>query len=349
MRVMVTGHLGYIGSILTGMLADRGHDVVGLDTGYFSDCKLFDPDDRVIQAINLDVREVDEGDLDGIDGIVHLAALSNDPMGQVDPKLTDEINHLGTVRLARAARDAGVRRFVLSSSCSMYGASDTSAPLTEEAPFNPVSAYALSKVDGEREVSNLAAEGFSPVFLRNATAYGVSPRIRFDLVLNEFVGLAVTIKKILMKSDGTPWRPLVHIADISRACIAALEAPVEAVHNESFNIGMENQNFQMKEVAEAVCEHIPGCEVVYTGEHAGDNRTYRVSFEKAASKLPGFEPQWTLEKGIIELRDALCTVDGLCDAIVDRRYTRLHQLQHLMSEGFVDSNLRPSGALNAAT
>ena len=348
MKVLVTGHLGYIGSVLTGVLADSGHEVVGLDIGYFSDCELLPADDRVSRWIRKDVRDVDVQDLEGIDRVVHLAALSNDPMGQIDPRLTDEINHRGSVHLAETARAAGVRRFVLSSSCSMYGASNTSEPLTETADFNPVSAYAKSKVDAESGISALADESFSPVFLRNATAYGVSPRLRFDLVLNELVALAVSCGEIRVKSDGTPWRPLVHIKDISRACLAALGAPRQAVHNEAFNVGKDGQNFQMREVAEAVRDHVPGCEVVFTGEHISDSRTYRVSFDKAADCLPGFTAEWTLERGICELRDRLRGLSISTDTLTDRRYVRLHQLQHLIDSGEIDKDLRMSTEVGVA-
>lgn len=341
MNVLVTGHLGYIGTVLTPVLHAAGHTVVGLDTGYFEDCLLpkAETPERPDRELRKDVRNVGMDDLKGIDAVVHLAALSNDPMGQINPALTDEINHRASVELGKKAREAGVGRFIFSSSCSMYGAADGDAALTEKAPFNPVSAYALSKAHAEAGLSALACDSFSPVFLRNATAYGISPRMRFDLVLNEFVGWALSTGKVRVKSDGTPWRPVAHVEDICNACVAALEAPREVIHNQSFNVGQDSENFQVREIVEAVREAVPGCEVEYTGEYQGDRRSYRVCFKKIREALPGFQPRWNLKKGAEELYACLRDLDLSVETFQGRRFVRLKQLRHLMDAGCLKSDL----------
>lgn len=341
MNILVTGHLGYIGTVLTRVLHRAGHTVTGVDTGYFEDCLLPNAEtpERPDWELRKDVRTVGVDDLKGVEAVVHLAALSNDPMGQVNPALTDEVNHRASVELGRKAREAGVARFIFSSSCSMYGAADGDVALTEEAPFNPVSAYALSKVHAEAGLSALACDSFSPVFLRNATAYGVSPRMRFDLVLNEFVGWALSTGKVRIKSDGTPWRPLVHVEDICNACVAALEAPREVVHNQAFNIGQDSENFQVKDIVEAVRQTVPGCEVEYTGEHQGDRRSYRVCFKKVREVLPGYLPRWNLKKGAEELYGFLKDLSLSVETFQDRKFTRLKQLQYLMNAGYLKSDL----------
>jgi nucleoside-diphosphate-sugar epimerase len=341
MNVLVTGHLGYIGTVLTRILHRAGHTVTGVDTGYFEDCLLPNAEtpERPDRELRKDIRAVGVEDLRGIEAVVHLAALSNDPMGQLNPALTDEINHRASVELGRRAREAGVARFVFSSSCSMYGAADGDAALTEEAPFNPVSAYALSKVHAEAGLSSLACDSFSPVFLRNATAYGVSPRMRFDLVLNEFVGWALSTGKVRIKSDGTPWRPLVHVEDICNACVAALEAPREVIHNQAFNVGQDSENFQVREIVEAVREVVPGCEVEYTGEHQGDRRSYRVCFAKIRECLPDFRPRWGLRRGAKDLYQSLKGLEFSLELFQDRKYTRLKQLQYLTAAGHLRDDL----------
>ena len=339
MNVLITGHLGYIGAVLTRMLHERGHTVVGLDTGYFADCTMSNDPDVPDRELRKDIRAVDAGDLEGVEAVVHLAALSNDPMGQLDPCLTDAINHRASVDLARKAREAGVSRFIFSSSCSMYGAADGDAALTEEAPFNPVSAYAQSKIDTEAGLASLADASFSPVYLRNATAYGLSPRLRFDLVVNNLMGWAVATGKVRIMSDGTPWRPLVHVEDICNACTAVLGAPREAIHNEAFNVGQEGENFQVRDIAEVVREIVPGCEVEYTGENQGDRRSYRVCFRKISEQLPGYRARWTLKRGAEALYRFLRDTGLSLDLFQDPRFTRLAQLEYLMKCGYIGADL----------
>ena len=337
MNVLTTGHLGYIGSVLTPILNERGYTTVGLDTAYFEDCLISQNAVKPAREIRKDIREVGVEDLEGIDAVIHLAAISNDPMGQLNPGLTDQVNHLASVELARKAKEAGVARFVFSSSCSMYGAADGKSMLTEEAPFNPVSAYALSKVQTEAGLQDLASADFSPVYLRNATAYGLSPRLRFDLVLNNLVGWALATEKIRIMSDGTPWRPMVHVEDICGACIAVLEASREAIHNQAFNVGRDSENFQVRDIAEVVRQTVPGCEVEFTGENQGDSRSYQVSFQKVAEQLTGFRPRWTLQAGADELYRFLQNVNLTLQMFQDRRFTRLAQFKHLMETGQLDA------------
>jgi nucleoside-diphosphate-sugar epimerase len=339
MRVLITGHLGYIGPVMVRTFKQAGHFVAGLDAGFFRECLTsadeIQPDREVIK----DVRYIETSDLVGFHCVVHLAALSNDPMGELAPELTLEINHEGSVRTARAAKEAGVSRFIFASSCSLYGAADTAVPLTESSPFNPVSAYAVSKVKTELALRELADETFTPVYLRNATAYGVSPRLRFDLVLNNLMAWAKTSGHIRVTSDGTPWRPLVHIEDISHAALCAAEAPQEAVHNEAFNIGRNDANYRVRDIAAAVAQQVTGADLNITGETAGDLRSYRVSFEKAANGLPGFRPKWTLERGCEELEDWFRLRQETVESFQSRRYIRLKQLKHLLSERVLTEKL----------
>jgi nucleoside-diphosphate-sugar epimerase len=340
MKVLVTGHLGYIGPVLLRLLKEGGHSVTGLDSGYFDECLV--PGETEVQpdrSIVRDLRQIEKADLEGHDAIVHLAGLSNDPLGQVAPKLTEDINDLASIRMAKMAKAAGIKRFVFASSCSLYGAADNSKPLTEEAAFNPVSAYAVSKVHCEQALSAMADDDFSPVYLRNATAYGVSPRLRFDLVLSNLMAWARTTGKVRVMSDGTPWRPLVHIEDISQAAVCALEAPQAAIHNQAFNIGRNDANYQVRDIAEAVANRVAGAELLITGETAGDLRSYRVDFTKAATKLPGFKPKWTLEKGVDEIYDWFDTHKVNEQEFQSRLYIRLAQLKHLMATGKLDANL----------
>jgi nucleoside-diphosphate-sugar epimerase len=338
MRVLVTGHRGYIGVELVPMLRKAGFDVVGLDTGYYDDSDFRAPPDDV-PALDLDLREVTSEHLRGFDAVVHLGALSNDPLGDLNPGLTYDINLRASVNLATAAKAAGASRYVFASSCSLYGAG-ADGHLTEEAAFNPVTPYGESKVKAELEIGPLADAGFAPVYLRNATAYGVSRRLRADIVVNNLVGLAFTTGKVTMTSDGSPWRPLVHIADIARGVIAALTAPADAVRNQAFNIGRTQENFRIREVAEMVAQVVPGCEVSFAPGASPDARNYRVDFAKAESSLPGFRPEWTLRAGIEELYAAYkdhCMTEA---EFLGPRYYRLKVIRGRIERGELDKDLR---------
>ena len=339
MRVLITGHEGYIGTITVRVFKQAGHFVCGLDTGYFRDCLVGEIDVLPDAEIVKDVRHVTAQDLRGFDCIVHLAALSNDPMGELAPELTMQINHTATVRIAQLAKASGVQRFIFASSCSLYGAASTDEPLTEEASLNPVSAYAVSKVKSELALSELADGSFTPVYLRNATAFGVSPRLRFDLVLNNLMAWAKTTGRIRVTSDGTPWRPLVHIEDIAAAALCAAEARRDAVHNQAFNIGRNDANFRIVEIAQAVARQVPQTVVEITSETAGDPRSYRVNFDKARRCLPGFSPAWTIERGCRELSEWFDSRNESIDSFQSRRCVRLKQLKHLISEGELTGSL----------
>ena len=341
MHILITGNQGFIGPVLTKLALDSGHQVTGLDCGYFA-ANVPNPgsDSHPHHQIVRDIRDVKEDNLEGVDAIIHLAGLSNDPMGALNPELTYAINWRATERLGELAKRSGVPRFVFASSCSIYGAAGKEGALDETAPFNPVSAYAISKVRSEEALSALADETFSPVFMRNATAYGVGPRPRFDLVVNNLAGWAYTANIIRVMSDGTPWRPLVHIEDIAQAALFAAVAPRESVHNEAFNIGRNDANYQVRDVAKAVKDAFPDAGLEITGETGGDPRSYRVDFTKALTSLPGFSPKWTLEKGVDEIARFLRD-NGLQDAGFDNRiFIRLKQLQYGLETGALDDSLR---------
>src|SRR3989344_1911268 len=337
MRVFVTGVEGYIGALLTPLLVARGHDVVGLDTGYYRDGWLYSDNKhiRMFPAfVNKDLRRITEQDLRGFDAVIHLAELSNDPLGQNNPENTFKINQQGSVTLAEKAKKLGIPKFIYTSSCSVYGAG-TGEFLDENAPTNPQTAYANCKVMVERGVGGMADENFSPTFLRNATAYGASPRMRFDIVLNNLSGLAWTIKKIAMTSDGSPWRPLVHVRDICKAIVCSVEAPRDAIHNQIFNVGDNRDNYRVREIAEIVAKEFPGCEVTF-GPSGGDNRSYRVSFDKISSQLPGFSCEHNAQSGARELREVYERIDMPRDIFEFRAFTRLKQLQYLIRTRQID-------------
>lgn len=339
MKILVTGHKGYIGTVMVPMLLEEGHDVVGLDSELFgTDCLLGDTEPQIPEFI-MDVREVDSRDLEGFDAIIHLANLSNDPLGSLNPSLTYEINYHASVKLAAQAKRAGVGLFIHSSSCSMYGAAGDEI-LDENSEFKPVTPYAKSKVLTEKAISKMAGDGFSPVFLRNATAYGVSPKLRGDLVLNNLTGWAFTTGKVMILSDGTPWRPIIHIADISRAFIAVLNAPREVVHNEAFNVAVPGENYQVRELAAMVEEVVPGSKVEYAADGGPDPRCYRVDTTKIETLLPDFKPQWTARKGVEELYQAYKD-NNLTEADLNgTRFQRIRHIERKQSTGEVDSTLR---------
>ena len=337
MRILVTGSEGYLGSLLAPTLLRHGHDVVGIDTGYFRSGWLYNTHLPVPQTLEKDVRELDLEDLQGFDAVVHMGELSNDPLGDLIGEVTYDVNHKGSVRLAELAKSAGVQRFVYMSSCSVYGVAEGD-DVTEESPVNPQTAYAICKSLVERDVTPIADASFVPTFLRNATAFGASPRMRFDIVLNNLSGLAWTTKRIAMTSDGTPWRPLVHALDIAKAIRCVLDAPREAVHGEVFNVGSDEQNYRVRDIAETVGDVFPGCEVTF-GENAGDNRSYKVSFEKISKQLPGFSCDWDARRGAEQLRDVFERI-SLDDAtFTGQGHTRLKRLEHLMRTQQVDRDL----------
>jgi nucleoside-diphosphate-sugar epimerase len=338
MRVLITGHKGYIGTAIVPLFLSAGHDVSGLDSGIFEDC-IFGGEIVQIPEIRRDLRDVERADLKGFDAVVHLAALCNDPLSDLRPELTFEINHAASLRFARLAKEAGVKRFLISSSCSIYGAAGDNL-VNESAPFNPVTVYGQSKVMLDTDVSKLADDSFSPTYLRNATAYGVSPRLRLDLVLNNLVASAYTTGRIFLKSDGTPWRPIVHIQDIGRAFLAALAAPRKLVHNESFNIGQNDENYQIRELAELVAHTVPGCRIEYAPDAGPDTRCYRVDFGKVRQMLPGFRPAWNAKKGAQELFEAFRQYDLPAEDVEGPRFKRVAHVKRMIENGQLDPELR---------
>jgi nucleoside-diphosphate-sugar epimerase len=338
-KVLVTGHHGYIGSVLTPLVRDAGHDVVGLDTFFYRDCD-FGPPNEFDPARTIDVRDVRASDLVGFDAVVHLAALSNDPLGDLNESLTYDVNRDASVSLAMAAKDAGVSRFVFASSCSMYGAAAEEEALDESAPLRPLTPYAESKVRAEEALKELAGDGFAPVSMRNATAYGVSPRLRLDIVLNNLVAWAHTTGAIRLQSDGTPWRPLVHIRDIARATLALLDAPPDLVSGEAFNIGTAEQNYRIRDLAEIVKTRLPQCEITFAEGASPDPRSYRVDFSKFASRFPDCQLEWTAERGADELATAYEQIGLAADELQGRRFIRLGRLKRLLDERALDDELR---------
>lgn len=338
-KIVVTGYNGFIGSLLVPLLLEKGYEVIGIDTNYFDkDCELF-PYKTELKTINKDIRKVTEKDIEDVYAICHLAALSNDPIGDINPKLTLEINHLASVRLAKLAKKVGVEKFIFSSSCSLYGIADGNIALDENAEFNPITAYAKSKVYSERDIMPEGDNNFSVTFLRNTTAYGISPKLRLDLVVNNLVGWAFTTKQIRILSDGTPWRPLIHAEDIGRAFLSIIEAPKEKVNKQSFNVGLTAENYQIKDIAYLVKEVMPECEVIITGEHGTDSRSYRVNFDKISKFLPNFQPKWNLKTGIRDIYESYIRYKMDNEKFNGRYFVRLKQIKYLIENKKINKNL----------
>jgi len=338
MRVLMTGHNGYIGSIMGRMLREAGHSVTGLDAYYFERC-TFGAEAPSGESVRKDIRDVGYEDVEGFDAVIHLAALCNDPLGNLNPELTYEVNHLAAVRLAELAKAAGATRFLFASSCSLYGVAGEGM-LQEDAPFNPITPYGESKVRVEKDLRRLASDDFSPTYLRNATAYGVSPRLRADVVINNLVGAAFTTGDVFIQSDGTPWRPLVHVEDFSRAFIAALQAPRELVHNEAFNVGRTSENYRVSELAEMVREVIPGSRIRYAEGGSPDPRSYRVDCSKLESTLLAYRPTWTARRGIGQLAAAYAEHGMTAEQFRGDRYFRIRHIQKHQENGVLDGSMR---------
>jgi nucleoside-diphosphate-sugar epimerase len=341
-RILITGHKGYIGSVLTPLFVRSGYDVTGIDNEMFAQCTLV-PDPVEVPSIRKDIRNIETSDLEGFDAIVHLAALSNDPIGNLNDAWTEDINYRASARLAELARFAGVGRFLLSSSCIMYGMSEL-AEVNEDCPLDPKTEYARSKVKAERAIAQLASSRFSPVFLRNGTIYGVSPRMRFDTVFNDFMAAAVCQKKITVLSDGKPWRPVIHVEDVARAFMAVLEAPAEKIHNRAFNIGANHLNYQMGQLAGIAAEAVPGCQLEIVAQPGADQRTYKSDFGRFAQTFPEFQFRWNAVSAAPQMRETFEKIGLTTEIWKDKRFTRLKWLRHLMESGQLDDQLRMRAA-----
>ena len=341
MKVLVTGHNGYIGSVMVPLLQEAGHEVVGIDANLFSNCTIGPDTGAPNHAIQGDIRDISVDDLAGIEAVIHLAGISNDPLGDLNAETTYDINHQASVQLAKVAKAAGVERYIFSSSCSLYGASGDDY-IDEFAEFNPVTPYGWSKIRTEQDVTPLASDDFSPTFMRSSTAFGFSPRLRADLVVNNLVGFALLDGEALIKSDGTPWRPLVHIEDISRAFLAVLEAPRDLIHNEAFNVGRTSENYQIRDVGDIVADVVDKADVVYAADASPDIRNYRVNCDKLPTTLPAFQPEWTVRKGVEELYEAYQRY-GLTDEDFHGKLLRIRHVKALQADDKLDASLRWRG------